>query len=672
MHSHKQMLLVMCAFIGSVLLMGCQGLVKEVEVTRVVTQQETVIEQETIVERETIVEQETVVEIEVETVVQIETVIVEVTPTPEPAPEGPRTLVICQGEEPDSVYIYGNTALAARQIQAAVYDGPIDNRSFDYQPVILEKLPSLADGDATIELVTVETGDLVVDSFDDPVILEEGVLVRPAGCYDVDCAVEFDGSPLEMEQLVVTFELKEGILWSDGEPLTAYDSVFSFDVLKDPDTPAIKYTVHRTASYEPIDDYTTVWTGLPGFRDSTYFINFWTPLPEHILGDYTALELLEAEESARRPLGWGPYVIEEWVAGNYMTLSKNELYWRTDEGLPKFDTTIFRFVGQSPEASTAAILAGECDIVDQTSSLEEQSALLLELQAAGQLKPTFVTGAVWEHADFGINPVGSYTRPDFFEDVRTRQAIAHCMDRQAVVDRVMLGQSIVPDTYLPPEHPLYSPDVVAYEFDVRKGAALLEAAGWIDDDDDPTTPRVAQGVEGVSDGTPLEFNYWTISTLQRQEVTEILESSLAECGIKVNPEYWDSTEYFADGPEGPIFGRRFDVAQFAWLTSVEPPCDLYLTSEWPSEESGWAGQNNPGFTNEDYDAVCKAAIQSLPGTPEYEQNHKEAQRIYSEQLPTVPLYLHFSLAASRPDMRDFFVDPTESAMWNIEEFDYGE
>jgi peptide/nickel transport system substrate-binding protein len=176
----------------------------------------------------------------------------------------------------------------------------------------------------------------------------------------------------------------------------------------------------------------------------------------------------------------------------------------------------------------------------------------------------------------------------------------------------------------------------------------------------------------VSDGTPLEFNYWTISTLQRQEVTEILESSLAECGIKVNPEYWDSTEYFADGPEGPIFGRRFDVAQFAWLTSVEPPCDLYLTSEWPSEESGWAGQNNPGFTNEDYDAVCKAAIQSLPGTPEYEQNHKEAQRIYSEQLPTVPLYLHFSLAASRPDMRSFFVDPTESAMWNIEEFDYGE
>jgi peptide/nickel transport system substrate-binding protein len=344
---------------------------------------------------------------------------------------------------------------------------------------------------------------------------------------------------------------------------------------------------------------------------------------------------------------------------------------------------IFRMVGENSNANIAAILSGECDIVDQTAHLDDQSELLLELQAAGQVNATFVTGTVWEHADLGINPVEDYDRPDFFEDVRVRQAIAHCMDRQAVVDTVMFGQSIVLDTYIPPEHPLFNPEVPHYEFDVTAGAALLEEAGWMDDDGDPSTPRVAQGVEGVPDGTLLEFNFWTTSATQRMQATQVLQSSLVQCGIKVNLEYWDAGEYFADGPEGPVFGRRFDIGQFAWLTGVEPACDLFITTNIPGDPEeldeegnpkypfGWGGQNDPGWSNEEYDAVCNAALQSLPGQPEYEQYHKEAQRIFGEQLPVVPLYLRLKLAATRPDMQNFVMDPTEnSEMWNIEEFDY--
>jgi peptide/nickel transport system substrate-binding protein len=678
MLSKKWALVALIVLVGSIVLTACAGETKEVEVTRVV--KETVLETvvETVVEKETVVSKETVVE--KETVVSKETVVetVVVAPTEVPMPEGPKTLVVCQGQEPDTLYWYGGSMLAARNLEQAIYDGPIDNRTFDYQPIILEKLPSIADGDAVIETVTVEAGDLVYSAPDEaPVTLEEGVMVYPAGCHDAECAVEFDGTPLEMEQMVVTFKLKEGILWSDGEPLTVYDSIYSFEVLKDPDTPASKFYPDRTASYEAADDYTVVWTGLPGWRDSTYFTNFWLPLPEHVWGDYTALELLEAEESSRLPIGWGSYVLDEWVAGDHITLSKNELYWRADEGLPKFDTVVFRIVGENSNANIAALLAGECDIVDQTSGLEDQSELLLELQAAGQLDATFTTGTVWEHADFGINPVESYDRPDFFGDVRTRQAIAMCMDRQAVVDTVMFGQSIVIDTYIPPNHPLFNPDVMSYAFDVEKGTALLEEVGWTDDDGDPATPRVAQGVEGVPDGTPLEFNYWTTSATQRQQATQVLQASLAECGIKANLEYWDSTEYFADGPDGPIFGRHFDIGQFAWLTGVQPPCDLYITSQWPADPAeggcGWGCQNDPGFTDEEYDAVCNAALMSLPGQPEYEQYHKEAQRIFAEQLPVVPLYLRLKLAATRSDMKNFIMDTTEnSEFWNIEEFDIGE
>jgi peptide/nickel transport system substrate-binding protein len=374
-------------------------------------------------------------------------------------------------------------------------------------------------------------------------------------------------------------------------------------------------------------------------------------------------------------LGWGAYVIEEWVAGDHIRLSKNENYWRADEGLPYFDEVIYRMVGENSNANIAALLSGECDIVDQTAHLDDQSELLLELQASGQLNATFVTGTVWEHADFGIVPVESYDRPDFFGDVRTRRAIAHCMDRQAVVDTVMFGQSIVLDTYIPPEHPLFNTDVPHYDFDVAAGGALLDEVGWLDDDGDPATPRVASGVEGVADGTLLEFNYWTTSATQRMQATQVLQASLAECGIKVNLEYWDAGEYFADGPEGPIFGRHFDIGQFAWLTGVEPSCDLFISQNitGPTEEGfgGWGNSNPTGWANEAYDMACNTAIQSLPGTTEYEQYHLESQYIFGDQLPVVPLYLRLKLAATRTDMQGFIMDPTNnSEMWNIEEFNY--
>jgi peptide/nickel transport system substrate-binding protein len=251
------------------------------------------------------------------------------------------------------------------------------------------------------------------------------------------------------------------------------------------------------------------------------------------------------------------------------------------------------------------------------------------------------------------------------------------MDRQAVVDTAMLGKTVVLDTYVPPEHPQFNPDVKTYPFDVAAGSALLEEAGWIDDDGDPSTPRVAQGVEGVPDGTLLEFNYWTTGATQRQRTTQVLQASMADCGIKVNLEYWNPTEYFADGPDGPIFGRHFDMGQFAWLTGVEPPCDYFVSWEitGPIEDGycGWGCTNGIGYSNGEFDAVCKAALQSLPGTPEYDQYHKEAQRLFADELPTVPLYLRLKLAATRPDMKNFIMDPTaNSEFWNIENFDIGE
>jgi peptide/nickel transport system substrate-binding protein len=619
-----------------------------------------------------------------------------VTPTPEPA--GPRTLVVCQGQEPDTLYPYAGAMLARDQILQAIADGGFDaydENSYAYQAVILEKVPSIADGDAVLSAVSVAEGDTVVDAEQNVVTLEAGVMITPAGETE---AVEYTGGEVQLDQLTVTFKLLPDVLWSDGEPVTSADSVYAFNLLADPDTPQPKFTIERTASYEATDDVTTVWTGLPGFKDATYYLNFYGPAPEHVWGQFTAAELIEAEESNRAPIGWGAYVIDEWVQGDNVTLSKNPNYFRADEGLPVFETLVYRFVGEGSNANIAALLAGECDIIDQTSGLDDQSELLLELQSAGQIVPTFVTGTTWEHVDFGIQHIsyddgydgGTSDRPNLFGDLRTRQAFAMCMDRQALVDTITFGQSIVISNYIPPQHPLYNSEVSAYEFNVEAGSALLEEVGWMDDDGDPTTPRVAQGVEGVPDGTTLTVAYESTDATLRQQVTAVLQQTMAQCGIQANITLYPAAEWFADGPDGKLFGRRFDLGEFAWLTGVQPSCELYLSSLTPGPEgeswtsimsgetytfgiSGWGGQNDPGFALPEYDAACNQALSTLPGQPEYEQAHLDAQLLFSENLPVVPLFLRLKLAATRPDMCNFVMDPTNnSEFWNVEEFDYGD
>jgi len=258
------------------------------------------------------------------------------------------------------------------------------------------------------------------------------------------------------------------------------------------------------------------------------------------------------------------------------------------------------------------------------------------------------------------------------------------------VDTIFFGQSIVPDSYVPPQHPLYNPEVVHYDFDVAAGSALLEEVGWLDDDDDPGTPRVAQDVLNVLDGTLLEVDYETTSAPTRQQVTAIIKDSLAQCGIKANVQLYSPSEWFADGPEGKLFGRRFDLGQFAWSGSADPQCYFYLSSQnvgpagetWVSiqdgveytfSESGWDGMNPIGFTNDEFDHACSTAISSLPGQPEHATAHLEAQKIFGEQLPLVPLYLPTKLTAMRSDMCGVIMDPSAfSEFWNIEEFDYGE
>jgi peptide/nickel transport system substrate-binding protein len=605
------------------------------------------------------------------------------TPAPLPAPTpAPRSMTICLGDEPTTLYPYGGLNAAARSVLSAIYDGPMDVTGYEHEAVILEMIPSLDNGDAQVNPATVSTGDLVVESSGAVVTLEAGVSIRPSGCRSDECAVKYDGSSqIQMDQMVVTFTMLEGLTWSDGEPLTADDSVYSFTLASNDNTPVGKFLVDRTQVYEAADETTVQWWGLPGFIDPEYYTNFWMPLPQHEWSEFSPAQLLEADVSTITPLGWGPYIVESWTPGESIHLVKNLNYFRAESGLPKFDELTYLFM---PDADTAmtALVDGTCDILDPSINLDGQVSFLQQMQADGQAQLLTAQSNTMEWLGFGIlhasydngfNSTGSNPdRPDLFGDVRMRKAVAYCLDRQKVVDTVLFGLSRVPDSYLPFDHPLHNGNLQTYEYNPDSGREILEQVGWIDHDKNPSTPRQALGVTRVPNGMPLILNYYTTSATQRRQVAEIFTASLAECGIGLNPVYYTAADFYAQGPSGPLFGRRFDLAQYALgVNTFEPQCNWFTTNQTPQESNNWVGTNVSGFSNEDFDAACNGALQVLPNEPEY-TSHQMAQEFFAFDLPSIPLYMRLKIAATRADFCGFTLNPfSPYALADVESFDYG-
>jgi len=590
------------------------------------------------------------------------------TPSPTPAPTEPKALNVCLVGEPDTLYLYGASKLpATRHVMEALYDGPIDHRSHAYQPVILEKLPSLTDGDAVTSTTYVRRGDRVVDADGELVDLDEGVRLRPSGCITTGCEVTFEGGILAMDRLEVTFALRQDVTWSDGEPLTARDSAFAFEVASDPATPGYRYLTERTDTYRAVDRWHTEWIGVPGFMDPSYALRFFPPLPRHQLEDLPASELPGYEGTRRRPLGWGAFVVDEWVQGDHITLSRNPNYYRADEGLPYLDQLVFRVMADEGEI-VAGLLSGTCDVGAHDDGFNALIPLLLRLEDQRLLEVTSAPDGGLALLSFGVQPSEAYERPDFFGETRVRQAIAKCVDRRALVEEITYGRSVSPNSYLPPAHPLYpQEDLTSWSYDLAGGRALLDEIGWRDTDGDGV--RESQGVEGVPDGEPFEVTLLaSADSATSQETARILRAQLADCGLRVEIDALPRWELFADGPEGPLFGRQFDLAAATWWFD-HPSCERYLTSEIPSEET-WSGANITGYSNPSYDMTCHQARRALPGSLAYDRRHREAQIIFSEDLPALPLFMPLRVALVRPSVENFEMDATaESELWNVESFD---
>jgi peptide/nickel transport system substrate-binding protein len=366
-------------------------------------------------------------------------------------------------------------------------------------------------------------------------------------------------------------------------------------------------------------------------------------------------------------------MIDEWVAGERISMSRNANYWRVAEGLPAFSKLNFIFI----EAGSQAMQDGTCDLLLPSGRLGGEAP---SLQEAG-VQVFFTPAGYWEHLDFGIKPL-SYDngfnlfqhRADFFGDPRLRQALAMCIDRQALLDTFALGQGTLPATYLPPDHPLANASAASYAFEPAAANAQLDELGWPISADGL---RVNQSYAGAQQGVPLHLTLSTGESEQDLAIARLIQSSLDDCGVGVEILSGPAKEVFAPGPQGAVFGRAFDLAQFAWPYGTQPACYLYLGEATPGEDLnvfkyGWGGWNISGYSNPEYDAACQTALRSLPGEAGYGEAERQAQALFAEHLPALPLFVPYEAAAARADFCGFSAEAGSELLQELESYGYAE
>ena len=585
------------------------------------------------------------------------------TPTPIPSPVPERILSICLGSEPRSLFIYGDQSESARIIRQAVYDGPVDKVDFKTIPVLLEELPSQANGLVQVAQIEVVPGEPIVDARGNITILGMGVEYRPAGCSEQHCwEIYEDQDSVTLDQVEISYNLNAGFSWSDGSPVTPEDSLFSYQ------TAALIYQsiqpnqLRYTASYVLGEEQDLLWKGLPGYLGIyDYSDYFFSPLPLHRWGNFTRQEFLTAPESNIRPLGWGAYQVLEWIPGDHLTLLPNP-YYETVE--PGFDALVFRFV-DGGEQALAAFSAGECQVIANEPGLLPYQAELLAWQSRGDLRIITTEGSAWEQISYGIAPISSGI--SLLQDPALRKALAGCIDREGIANSRLDAGEVLSSMVYSGSPAAGEEEALVYQ--PAQSALDLKELGWLDLDGDPETPRVASGVENVPNGRALKVSLFAAEGDQRTLTLDYVKEGLEACGVSVEVVTLPASELLSPGPEGPVFGRDFDLAYFSWRSGSYQPCKLYMSTEvpgiYPDYPKGWSGVNATGFSDPDFDQACLTLLTSLPDSEEHQEALSITKEIFEREMPVIPLFFRRELIVVHPEINGL-ENGFGAQFWNIE------
>jgi peptide/nickel transport system substrate-binding protein len=386
---------------------------------------------------------------------------------------------------------------------------------------------------------------------------------------------------LSADGKTITLSLREDVTWSDGQPLTADDFVFTFDmIMSDQNTPIGRYPFDPYVESVVAKDPTTVVITLKEPLAAWLTSLFYYVLPKHVLQPvFDAEGSIDNAEWNRNPVpGLGPFVLDQWETGSHLSFKANPNWINP----PKLEQVFVRIVPDDA-AQEAAILAGDADIGAFLSSDQIE-----KLEADGKVKVYPLESGYNEAWFLNVNP--DTARP-FMLDVNVRKAIALATDRFTIV-KDLLVESINPVnvTFWDTTPPFQTDTLQPYPYDPEQAKALLDAAGWVDSNGDGIRDK---------DGVELIVRYATNQRELRKNVQAVVEQQWKEVGIGAELANYSSDIFwngYNDG--GPQALGQYDVAEFSSSANAFPDPDTSgFTCAQICNAENPDGSNTQGYCN---------------------------------------------------------------------------
>jgi peptide/nickel transport system substrate-binding protein len=421
-----------------------------------------------------------------------------------------------------------------------------------------------------------------------------------------DLAESWQVSP---DGLTITFHLRKGVKWHDGQDFTARDVLYTYRTIIDPKTPtAYAEDFLQVKKIAEIDRFTVKVTYAKPFAPAlaSWGTNI---LPAHLLEGKD----ISKSELGRKPVGTGPYRFIEWTAGQRVVLGANHDYF---EGRPYLEQRVFRII---PDSSTMymELKSGGLDMMNLTPVQFRRQTNSAEFRQR------------FNKFDY---PVPAYTylgynlKKDLFKDKRVRQALTCAINKDELVHGVLFGLGQAGHTPFQQGTWAYNNSLQPFPYDPQRAERLLAEAGWV---------RQGEGGLLMKNGKPFEFTILTNQgNEQRIKTAQIIQYRLKKIGIscRIRVLEWASllTNY--------IDTRNFDAVLMGWSLSQDP--DQF--DIWHSSKTGRKELNFVSFSNSEVDRL----LEEGRGTFDIERRracYYRMQEIIVEEQPYTFLYVPAAL-----------------------------
>jgi len=424
--------------------------------------------------------------------------------------------------------------------------------------------------------------------------------------------------------LVWTFHLRAGVVWSDGEAVDADDFKFTYEAIasENVETPR-KSNVEGIESIEVLDPLTVQVTFKEVKCDGLLDLGLrW--LPSHLYGDDFS-DIMENPLNDAPVVSGGEFIFQNWARDDNLVLVRNEEYWK---GAPHMDGLITKVV-PDPGARLAQLQGGEVNVIgvqpEQVATVELDPNLNLYNFKDDGYAYIGLNLANPDNPMPGQDEEGNLIEQDphpILSDLAVRQAIAHSLDYQTIIENVYLNQGYqIASNVLPAVSWAHDPSILPYETDLELAAQILEDAGWVDSDGDGVREK---------DGLPLALTLSTnAGNTTREDLGVLVQDQLNNLGFDIS---FEAIEFGSLVEQ--LLGQSFDMIIIGWTgLGTDPNDDSFWHSKFDTPESGF---NFISYQNPEIDGLLEAGLNVIGCAPEDRAPfYQQIQQIIHDDIPYV-------------------------------------